>query len=95
MSKYYLIIISYDIAHPRRLSRVAKALESVGIRIQKSVFECGLTPDALIALRLRLRQIIDPAEDHILITPICARCRYHIGWQGKLPDVSTAPYWIV
>jgi len=95
MSKHYLVIISYDIAHPRRLSRVAKVLESAGVRIQKSVFECGLTPDALIALRLRLRRLINPTEDHILITPICTRCRYHIGWQGKLPDVSTAPYWII
>ncbi len=95
MSKLYLVVISYDITHPRRLNRVAKVLETAGIRIQKSVFECGLTPDALLALRLRLRRLIDPTEDHILITPICARCRHYIGWQGKLPDVSTAPYWII
>ncbi|GJL75635.1 CRISPR-associated endonuclease Cas2 [Nitrosomonas sp.] len=95
MSKHYLVIISYDIAHPRRLNRVAKVLETAGVRVQKSVFECGLTPDALIALRSRLRRLIHPGEDHILIMPICVRCRHHIGWQGKLPDISTAPYWIV
>ncbi|MDP1550262.1 MAG: CRISPR-associated endonuclease Cas2 [Nitrosomonas sp.] len=95
MSSLYLVIISYDIAHPRRLNRVAKVLETAGVRIQKSVFECGLTPDALLALRLRLRRLIDPAEDHILITPVCSRCRPHIHWQGKLPDVSAAPYWII
>lgn len=90
-----MTVISYDIADPRRLNRVAKLLEAAGTRVQKSVFECGLTPDALIALRLRLRRIIDPAEDHILITPVCVRCRYHIQWQGQLPDASNAPYWII
>ncbi|MCB1950314.1 CRISPR-associated endonuclease Cas2 [Nitrosomonas sp.] len=95
MSTLYLVVISYDIAHPKRLNRVAKVLETAGVRVQKSVFECGLTPDALIALRLRLRRLINPHEDHILITPVCGRCRYHIQWQGKIPDASNAPYWIV
>ena len=95
MSQPYLVIVCYDIADPRRLNRVAKTLEAVGVRVQKSVFECGLTPDALPALRLRLRRLIDPSEDHILIAPVCMRCRYQICWQGKLPDASTAPYWIV
>jgi CRISPR-associated protein Cas2 len=95
MSDLYLVIISYDIADPRRLNRVAKLLEAAGERIQKSVFECGLTYDALLALRLRLRRAIDPTEDHILIIPVCARCRQHIHWQGKLPDAQSAPYWIV
>ncbi|MGZ0020559.1 CRISPR-associated endonuclease Cas2 [Nitrosomonas sp. wSCUT-2] len=95
MSEIYLVVVSYDIAHPYRLNRVAKVLEAAGVRVQKSVFECGLTPDALKALRLRLRRLIDPAEDHILIIPVCMRCRHHICWQGKLPDASTAPHWII
>lgn len=95
MSQPYLVIVSYDIANPRRLNRVARTLEAAGVRIQKSVFECGLTPDALLALRLRLRRLIDPAEDHILITPVCVRCRRDISWQGKLPDAPAAPYWII
>lgn len=95
MNQPYLIIVSYDIADSRRLNRVAQALEAVGVRIQKSVFECGLTPDALSALRLRLRRLIDPSEDHILLIPVCIRCRRDISWQGKLPNASTAPYWII
>ena len=95
LSQPYLVIISYDIADPRRLYQVAKLLEAVGTRIQKSVFECSLTPDALPLLRLRLRKVINPTEDHILIVPVCVHCRYAISWQGKLPDASAAPYWIV
>lgn len=94
MSEVYLLLIAYDIADPRRLRRVAQTLEAIGDRVQKSVFECGLTPDGLIALRERLRRIIDPAEDHILIQPICRRCRRQISWQGKPPDAATEPFWI-
>lgn len=95
MSNLYLVIVSYDIANPRRLNRVAKVLEANGIRVQKSVFECALTFDAISVLRSRLRRLIDPMEDHILITPVCADCRHHIHWQGKLPDTAAAPYWII
>lgn len=95
MTQPYLILISYDIAHPKRLRRVAKVLEAVGDRVQKSVFECGLTRDALLALRQRLRRLIDPDEDHILIQPICAYCREHMHWQGKPPAPETDMFWIV
>lgn len=95
MSVPGLVLVAYDIADPRRLRRVAKTLEAVGERIQKSVFECGLTPDGLIALRLRLRRLIDPQEDHILIQPLCERCRANILWQGKPPAPETEPFWII
>ena len=35
-------LVSYDIANPKRLRRVAKLLESFGTRLQYSVFECPL-----------------------------------------------------
>ena len=37
-----LILVTYDIADPRRLRRVAKVSEGFGRRVQKSVFECEL-----------------------------------------------------
>lgn len=95
MTQLYLVLVAYDIAHPKRLRRVAKALESVGDRVQKSVFECGLTPDALLALRQRLRRLIDPAEDNILIQPICPYCREKMHWQGKPPAPETDMFWII
>ena len=95
MSQLYLVLVAYDIADPRRLRRVARVLEAAGDRVQKSVFECGLSADALKALRCRLRQIIDPRQDHILIQPVCTHCRSAITWQGKAPAASTEPFWIV
>lgn len=95
MTQHYLVLISYDIAHPKRLRRVAKALEAVGERVQKSVFECGLTRDGLLALRQRLRRLIEPSEDHILIQPICAHCRQTMHWQGKPPAPENDLFWII
>lgn len=95
MALVHFVLVSYDIADPRRLRRVAKLLEAVGERVQRSVFECGLTPDGLLALRVRLRAAIDPAEDSVLIQPLCNTCRGDLAWQGSHPEAGQSPFWII
>jgi len=56
-------LIAYDIAHPRRLARVARVLERHAIRCQKSVFAFDGSRRALVAVFNELRQIIDPRKD--------------------------------
>lgn len=51
----------------RRLHRVAKVCEAYGQRVQKSVFECIVTPGQLEQLRHRLRKEIDEGEDSLRI----------------------------
>lgn len=89
------VYVCYDIAEPRRLRRVAKASEAAGLRVQKSVFECSLTPDALRALRLRLAALSHPGEDLLLYQPLCPQCRAQISWHGKQPAPAHAAYWVV
>ncbi len=60
-------VVAYDIADPGRLARVARVCEDHGDRIQKSVFECFLSPSDLIRLRARLGDEIDRAADQVLI----------------------------
>lgn len=88
-------LVCYDIAHEKRLRRVARELEQAGDRIQKSLFECGLTPDALEALHQRIRYQIEPAEDKVLYLPICEICRRATLWQGKMAPATAEPFWIV
>ncbi|MEO1959002.1 MAG: CRISPR-associated endonuclease Cas2 [Nautiliaceae bacterium] len=38
-----MVVIAYDITDEKRLKKVAKYLESCGIRIQKSVFEVDMS----------------------------------------------------
>lgn len=66
--------ISYDIAHPKRLSKVAKVLENFGIRIQYSFFECEMEKEQLEELKLRLKEIINKKEDSLRIYPLCEDC---------------------
>lgn len=65
-----LVIVCYDVntedaAGRRRLRRVAKACESRGQRVQKSVFECRLDLAGLEALERRLLSIVDLESDSL------------------------------
>jgi CRISPR-associated protein Cas2 len=63
-----LVIACYDVntetrSGQRRLRRVAKVCESVGQRVQKSVFECQVTLAEFEALERRLLAEIDLTLD--------------------------------
>jgi len=59
-------IIAYDIKEKRRLSKVAKTMESFAFRVQYSVFIADLDEANLARLRSRLEKIIDDSEDSVL-----------------------------
>ena len=63
-----LVIVCYDVntetrAGRRRLRRVAKVCESVGQRVQKSVFECQVDLAGMEEVERRLLREIDLAAD--------------------------------
>jgi CRISPR-associated protein Cas2 len=63
-----LVIVCYDVNTEtregrRRLRRVAKACESRGQRVQKSVFECQLDLAGMEDLERRLLAIVDLSLD--------------------------------
>lgn len=60
-------LIAYDIQDDRRRVRAAKVLEEYGDRIQYSVFVVDLLPASLVSLRQKLRSLIEPADDSVLI----------------------------
>ncbi len=65
-----LVLIVYDIETisvngKARLHKVAKICESVGRRVQNSVFECELDAARLRALQAKLKSITDPKADRI------------------------------
>ena len=69
-----MYFISYDIANPKRLVKVAKTLENFGLRVQFSFFECEMENEQLSKLKLSLLDIINLKEDSIRIYPICEDC---------------------
>jgi CRISPR-associated protein Cas2 len=67
-----LVIVCYDVntqdlAGRRRLRRVARACESRGQRVQKSVFECKIDLAGLEILEHRLLSIVDLETDNLRI----------------------------
>ena len=65
-------LVTYDIATAdrggaRRLARVARVCEGYGLRVQKSVFECRLSPEAHERLVSELVDVIDPRCDSVRI----------------------------
>ena len=71
MRQFFHWIILYDISDNRRLARVAKLLESYGIRVQYSVFETDADEKVVEHIKKRLAKIMNPAEDTVLILPLC------------------------
>lgn len=63
-------LVSYDIADPKRLRRVAKACEGFGSRIQYSVFECPLDDLRFQQLRAELDSLIQHEEDQVLFVSL-------------------------
>lgn len=59
------MVISYDISDDKRRTKVMKAMEDFGKRVQYSVFECNLTSGQLETLQKRLRPLVKDKTDSI------------------------------
>lgn len=62
-----LHLLAYDIADPKRLVRVHRALIRVGIPLQYSVFLVPSTLEMLDTLLAELRGIISAADDDVRV----------------------------
>ena len=59
-------LVTYDICHAKRLTRVYKTMRTFGDHLQYSVFECRFSPTDLVKCRHALGQIINHREDQVL-----------------------------
>ncbi len=79
-----LTLIAYDIADPKRLSRVARTCEDWGVRVQYSVFECRLEAVAFDGFWAELQHHINPDEDRLVAYPVCLRCAREVRTAGTM-----------
>lgn len=82
-----LVIICYDVNTEtregrRRLRRVAKTCESMGQRVQKSVFECQVDRAQFEALERSLVDEIKPDEDNLRFYRIAELRGYEVKEYG-------------
>ncbi|MGE5560660.1 MAG: CRISPR-associated endonuclease Cas2 [Chloroflexota bacterium] len=85
-----MVLVTYDVdttdqAGRRRLHRVAKVCDSVGQRVQKSVFECVVDAAQFVEFKQRLCRIIDEEKDSLRF--------YFLGnnWQRRVEHVGAKP----
>lgn len=90
------LLIAYDIANPRRLTRVAKIMEDFGRRVQFSVFEAELDARQFAFLQARVARVIEPAEDGVKYFLLCGEClkRVTVYGKGRLPEFD-APHLVL
>ena len=82
-----LVIVCYDVSTEtgegrHRLRRVAKACESFGQRVQKSVFECRIDAMLFEELERQLLDIIDPGEDCLRFYRLTGPTKLHVKEYG-------------
>ncbi|KAA3628865.1 MAG: CRISPR-associated endonuclease Cas2 [Proteobacteria bacterium] len=88
-----LIIVTYDVstetrAGRRRLRRVAKVCESVGQRVQKSVFECQVNEMQFEELERSLLVEIDESEDNLRFYRITEPTELRVREYGNFRSVD-------
>lgn len=80
-------LVCYDIADPRRLSRVFRLLKGIGRHLQYSVFHCVLTWQQLTGLEAELKELIEEKEDDVRIYPLPADEKvFVLGCGDRLPE---------
>ena len=88
-----LVIITYDVSTEtkdgrRRLRKVAKLCESMGQRVQKSVFECRVNLMQFEALERELVALMNEKEDNIRIYRLTEPFEMHIREYGLFRAIN-------
>ena len=83
------IVVSYDIVDDRRRLKIAKTLlDFGGQRVQRSVFECYITPANLEKLRQRLSKLVNESEDSVRFYRLCDDCQNLIERMGQAQPID-------
>lgn len=89
------LVAAYDVREDDRRAHLAAVLQTVGDRVQKSVFVIMVDEAGLAEVRERALAIIDPDCDSVLFFRQCSGCwdsHLPLG-QGRVPDAVT--HWAV
>ncbi len=85
MSERRNYLIAYDIANPKRLTRLHRQLKKYAVPIQYSVFLAHLTEAQLAAIDKIIRTTIDETKDDVRIYPLPKNGYIKVGGRSALP----------
>ena len=89
------IVVCYDIPDDARRGKVAQALKGFGHRVQKSVFECEVTPEQFQKMKQRVGKRIETREDSVRYYNLCATCLGKIEISGLGEVKRDPPFYVV
>lgn len=69
---FYVVVYDIAVAKPRR--KIAAILERYGHRVNKSVFECMVTPTEAFKMKREISNILNEKKDSVVFYPICIDC---------------------
>lgn len=81
-------LVCYDIVSDTRRNKVSKLLESYGLRVQKSVFECVLDEEQYKNISKYLMRLVNKGEDQVRFYPMSAHNRCKVAVVGTKPEFS-------
>lgn len=85
-------VIVYDITKDSLRTQVAKRLEALGTRVQKSVFELDEPPEKIAYLLIELGAIIEE-QDSLRCYPLCESCQQRAQAQSNTRLAVDLPYY--
>jgi len=85
MKRKHFYVVTYDIGDDKRRQKVVKLMESIGTRMNFSVFECMLTDVQYRNMCKQLEKFIVKCEDWVNIYPLCTECYARITY---IPDIK-------
>ena len=74
MKRKHFYVVTYDIADDCRRDKVVKLMESIGTRMNYSVFECMLTDVQYHKMVTQLTKLVVRGANWVNIYPICTEC---------------------
>ena len=74
MKHKHFYVVAYDIGDNKRRDKVMKLMESMGARVNYSVFECMLTEVQYKRMVEKLSKIVVVPDDWVNVYPICTEC---------------------
>lgn len=87
-----LVLVIYDIINDKRRRKMVKCLESFGVRVQKSAFECLVDETLYKKMLNRLDKIISK-EDLLRVYRLSSRC--NIECWGSVQLFENSDYWVL
>ena len=82
ISRSFFLLV-YDVRNDRRRAKIARLMESLGERVQGSVFEAYLTPEELQKIFIKSEKAMNLQEDSLRVYALCETCRPRLKTLGQ------------